>query len=173
MTNDSSATTPRRSMPTTSLSADLEESQRRDELFGIVTAGRDAGEVGVAQQIVHPVGVEVRTADQLAQRRVAALRIADDQREHVGALDLEIAQCRARPRAARSGRGVRASCANAEHALARVAERSVPDVVQEQRGADEAALIRSVGGVAEEARCRRAPARRRRAFPSRARRARA
>ncbi len=122
--------------------------QRSDELLGVVAAARDAGEVGVALQVVHSVGVEVRSADELAQCRIAAGGIADDEPQHVGDVDVERGDAVRQVRQRQQLGGPR-FVANSQHGFARVAERPVADVVQQQRGANEASLVRGVGGVRE------------------------
>jgi len=126
----------------------FDEPQRCDELIAVVPPALDAGEIGVAQQVVHAIGVEVRAAHQLAQVRIARLG-TEDQREHVGGVDLErvdvLAQIGQSEDLARP-----LFVVFAEHGFARVAEGPVSDVVQDQRGAEQAALIRDVGVAREE-----------------------
>ncbi len=133
------------------LAVALEESQRCDQLVGIVTPRRNAGEIGVAQQVIHSVGVEVRAAHELAQRGVSALRIADNQSQYVAGIDVERGDA-ARDVGQRDHSLRPLLVRDPQHALARVAERSVADVVEEQRRANEPPLICRIVGVAEEAR---------------------
>jgi hypothetical protein len=55
--------------------------KRRQQLLGIVAARCDAGEIRVAQQVVHAVRIEIRTAHEFAQHRIRRCRIADDEAE--------------------------------------------------------------------------------------------
>jgi len=109
----------------------FEDAEGADQLIGVVAAGGHAGEVGVAQQVVHAVGVEVRTADQLAQYGIRRKRIAQDQREHLLGIDADAVE-------AGLDLGQREDLLGAqlvaafENRLAGVAERTVTHVVQQQ-----------------------------------------
>ena len=127
--------------------ADVEHAHRRDQLIGVVAAACDAGEVRVAQEVVHAIRVEVGAADDLAQHRIVR-RTAGDQGEHFGPLHLERVD-RRRNVGQRDDVGGAALVQHAEHGFARVAERTVPDVVQQQARAQQAPLRFEVGVVRE------------------------
>ena len=116
-------------MPVHDLAIAFEKAQRRDELLDVVVPRRNAGKVGVALQVVHAVRVEVRSADQLAQRRVRTRGIAQDEPQHVPAVDVE--RFEAGPHVGKREHFLRSQLVpDVEHRFARVAERSVADVVE-------------------------------------------
>ena len=136
-------------MPTTWRPSWLMMRSDAKELLRVVAAGRDAGEVGVALKVIHAVGIQVRSAHELAQRRVSAGRVRHDQPEHVAGVDLERGDALGDV-GQRQHIGRAPLVTNPENLLAGVAEGPVADVVQQQRRAHEAPLIRHVAFVAEE-----------------------
>lgn len=118
----------------------FEEPQRSDQLIGVVAPARDAGEVRIAQQIIHAIRVQIRPAHQLAQCRIAAFRIADDESEHVGRVELERFDAGAHRRQLEYRAGP-LLVAHPEHRFARMTERAMADVVEQQRAAHEPPFV--------------------------------
>jgi hypothetical protein len=102
--------------------------QRRDQLLHIVAPGGDAAEIGVTQEVIHAIGVEVGPADQFAENRILGRSLADDEREHMGGVEIERIERRPYLRQCQDGCGP-ALMTPSEHGLAGVAEGAVSDVV--------------------------------------------
>ena len=126
----------------------LEDPKRRDELLHIVRSPDRTREVAIAQEVVHAIGVEIGTADEFAQDGIAAGGIPRDEREDVGGIDLDALE-RATNVFRAKDRCRADFVRHAEHRLAGVAERAVPDVVEEQARAQEPPLSREFRVVFE------------------------